>query len=155
MNVLDDSARISVTLLSNVITLDVKPLSIGAAQIAAQAITDTKLAPNTAPLCADFTVTNTDQGTTVTGPTLLANSRVVATEVDTTVAFDDPATTIDVQIDAVSFQGPTASEPAAIDLYQCDGSLATVAAAVVTAVVGGSANTVGSATIRVYYYVTA
>jgi len=155
LNVLDDSARISVTLLSNVITLDVKALSIGSAQIAAQAITDTKLAPNTAPLCADFTVTNTDQGTTVTGPTLLANSRVVATEVDTTVAFDDPATTIDVQIDAVSFQGPTASDPAAIDLYQCDGSLATVAAAVVTAVVGGSANTVGSATIRVYYYVTA
>ena len=156
LNVLDDSARISVSLAASIITLDIVAASIDTAQLANQGVTAAKLDVNASMIRATFTVTFSDQGTTVTGPTLLANSRVVKTEVDVTTAFNDSATTIDVQVAAVSVQGAALSDPAIVDVYECTGlNDENAAAAVVTAVVGGSANTAGAARINVYYYVTA
>jgi len=156
MNVLDDSARISVTVAASVITLDIVALSIDTAQLAAQGVTAAKLDVNASMIRATFTVTFTDQGTTVTGPTLLANSRVVKTEVDVTTAFTDAAADIDVLVGAVSVQGTSLSDATIADVYVCDGeNTETVAAAVVSATVGGSASTAGVAVINVYYYVTA
>ena len=64
----------------------------------------------------------------------MANSRVVKSEVDVTAGFDDTATTIDVQVAAVSFQGTAESDASAVDIYQCNGGVENAAAAVVTAV---------------------
>ena len=159
LNVLDDSARISISLAAGVITLDIVAASITTAFIANQAVTAAKLAPNASLIRATFTVTFSDQGTTVTGPTLLANSRVVSSEVNVTVAFNDSAspTTIDVQVNAVSIQGTALNDPTIIDVYECTGINEDNAAAVTVEAVlgGGTANTAGSAEITVYYYVTA
>lgn len=128
---------------------------IATAKLADLAVTAPKLGVNASLIRACFTITDADQGTTATGPTLEPNSVVVRTEVNVGVDFDDLNTTVDVQVDAVSVQGASESDLAITGVQTCDGEQTTVAAAVVTAVVTGSANTQGSAEICVYYYVGA
>jgi hypothetical protein len=146
---------LTATLVGTDVSVGVDPLGIDTPQIAAQAVEAAKIGVNASLITACFTVVFGDQGTTVTGPTLLANSVVERVELNVGVAFDDTATTVDVQIDAVSFMGPTDSDVALTGVQTCDGSLTTVAAAVVTAVVTGSANTVGSLEVCVRYRVGA
>lgn len=154
-NIFGTSSQIAVNLATLVLTFTIVAGSIDTVDLADQAVTDAKLGVNASLIRACFTVTFSDVGLTVTGPTLLANSVVVKSEVNVTVAFNDTTADIDVQVAAVSVQGVAESDLSLTGVQTCDGSQSTTAAAVVTAVLTGAAPTVGSAQVCVYYYVEA
>lgn len=155
INVLDDSARISVALAAGVITLDIVALSIDTAQLADQGVTIAKIAPNATHACLPGQITFSDQGTTVSLGTLPANSRVTDVEVDVTTQFDSTAITVDVQVNSVSVQGPTDSDLNAVDQYRCAANEENAASVGVDAVVSAATVTQGVADICVKYRVTA
>lgn len=155
LNVLDDSPRISVTLASSVITLDIIAASIDTTRLANQAVTIAKLAPNVTIACLTGSIAFGDAGTTVNIGTLPANSQVVNSEVDVGTPFNDATMTVDVQVNAVSVQGTLESDLNAADQYRCAANEANAAAVSVDAVVSSGTATVGAADICVYYRVTA
>jgi len=154
--ILGESGVLTATVVTDDVVISIDALGVSTAKLAAQAVTPAKLAPNASLMRIVFTVTFADQGTSVSSSAMLANSRLVSTEVDVTTAFDDVATTIVLSVNAVTVQGATLNDPANVDVYQCDGiNEDNVASQTIDAAVGGSANTVGSATVTGWYVVTA
>ena len=142
------------TLSGTDVVVSVSPLGITAAELAAQSVEASKLDAGAGLITACFNIVFGDQGTTVTGPTLLANSVVQYVTVNPSVAFDDDTTLLEVLIAGVSFMATDESDVALAELQSCKGSLATTLAAVVTAVLSvGSANTAGDAEVCIVYRV--
>lgn len=166
LNVVKDSARISVVLAANLITFDVKALSIDTAQLAANAVTTAKILDGAvtvakqaafatvASICG--TVTFADIGSTVLLGALPPNSKVIRIEVVPTIAFASLTAQVDVQINAVSTMGLNDSDLSLTETQTCDVAVENAGAVNIDAVLPVTAAGVsGSANICVYYQVTA
>jgi len=153
LNVLDDSARISIALAANVITLDIKNGSVDTLQLADDGVTNAKFAPNAAVSYVTGTVVFGDESSTVNIGTIPANSIVVSSSVRVTEAFTNP-TSIDLQVNSISRQPTTASDLATVGQYDCEDVTTDVGAA--DAVLGVSAGlAAGSAVVTFCYLRTA
>lgn len=157
-NVLDDSARISVGLAASVITLDIVANSIDTAQLAADAVGNAQLSPNTAVSYVTGSFGFADAGSTVpiTGgqAPVPASSIIVSTQVNVTTNFDQTDVVVDVQVGAVSVMSADKSDLNVAGLNLCSDQAAETGA--VTAVVGVSAGlSQGVADVTVCYLRTA
>lgn len=158
VNVLDDSARISVGLAASVITLDIVANSITANELADDSVGNAQLAPNTAVSYVTGSIVFGDAGSTVaiTGgqAPVPASSIIVGVNVDVGTAFDQTDVNVDVQVGAVSVMGNDKSDLNVAGLNLCSDQAAEDGA--VTAVVSVSAGlSAGAADITVCYLRTA
>jgi len=151
-----DSGRISVVSAANVITFDIKALSITTGLLADAAVTVAKLAPfaTTASICG--VVTFADIGSTVLIGALPPNSKVIRIEVNPTIVFASLTAQVDVQINSVSTMGLNDSDLSLAEVQVCNVAVENAGAVNIDAVLPVTAAGVsGSANICVYYQVTA